>query len=93
MNRFLLIVAFGSVLIIGLAEYFVDYEDQENKEAVKEAVSDFAWEQMNRFLLIVAFGSVLIIGLAEYFVDYEDEENKEAVKEAVSDFAWEYPLR
>ena len=44
MNRFLLIVAFGSVLIIGLAEYFVDYEDEENKEAVKEAVSDFAWE-------------------------------------------------
>ena len=44
MNRFLLIVAFGSVLTISLAEYFVDYEDEENKEAVKEAVSDFAWE-------------------------------------------------
>lgn len=44
MNRFLLIVAFGSVLTISLAEYFVDYEDEENKEAVKEAVSEFAWE-------------------------------------------------
>ena len=44
MNRFLLIVAFGSVLTISLSEHFVDYEDEENKEAVKEAVSDFAWE-------------------------------------------------
>ena len=48
MNRFLLIVAFGSVLTISLAEYFVDYEDEENKEAVKEAVSDFAWEYPQR---------------------------------------------
>lgn len=44
MNRFLLIVAFGSVLTISLAEYFVDYEDEENKDAVNEAVSEFAWE-------------------------------------------------
>ena len=44
MNRFLLIVAFGSVLTISLAEYFVDYEDEENKETVKEAVGEFAWE-------------------------------------------------
>ena len=44
MNRFLLIVAFGSVLNISLAEYFVDYEDEENKDAVNEAVSEFAWE-------------------------------------------------
>ena len=48
MNRFLLIVAFGSVLTISLAEYFVDYEDEENKEAVKEAVIDFAWEYPQR---------------------------------------------
>ena len=43
-RRISIIVAFGSVLTISLAEYFVDYEDEENKEAVKEAVSDFAWE-------------------------------------------------
>ena len=44
MNRFLLIVAFGSVLTISLAEYFVDYEDEENKDAVNEAVNEFAWD-------------------------------------------------
>ena len=49
MNRFLLIAVFGSVLTISLAEYFVNYEDEENKEAVEETVRDSAWEYPRRY--------------------------------------------